>query len=102
MRESQNPIRLNDRPLPEGHDEELLRLAHRLEIYRDPEQLIHALPAELFDLFHGDSLILALSEKSISTLGFDPRIAIEEGLQTLCILPLSRGNRVLVLFSFLA
>jgi formate hydrogenlyase transcriptional activator len=31
----------------------------------------------------------------LSTLGFDPRIAVEEGLQTLCILPLSRGNRVL-------
>jgi formate hydrogenlyase transcriptional activator len=67
MRENQNPIRLNDRRLPEGHDEELLRLAHRLEIYRDPEQLMHALPAELFDLFHGDSLILAFSEKSIGT-----------------------------------
>jgi formate hydrogenlyase transcriptional activator len=67
MRESQNPIRLNDRPLPEEHDEELLRLAHRLDVYRDPEQLMHALPAELFDLFHGDSLILALSEKSIGT-----------------------------------
>jgi hypothetical protein len=42
MRENQNPIRLNDRPLPEGHDEELLRLAHRLDVYRDPEQLMHA------------------------------------------------------------
>jgi formate hydrogenlyase transcriptional activator len=59
MRESQNPIRLNDRPLAEGHDEELLRLAHRLETYRDPEQLVHALPAELFDLLRGDSLVLA-------------------------------------------
>jgi formate hydrogenlyase transcriptional activator len=67
MRESQNPIRLNDQPLPEGHDEELLRLAQRLEVYRDPEQLMHALPAELFDLFHGDSLILAFSEKLIGT-----------------------------------
>ena len=45
MRESQNPIRLNDRPLPEGHDDELLRLAHRLDVYRDPEQLMRALPA---------------------------------------------------------
>jgi len=67
MRESQNPIRLNDPPLPEGHDEELLRLAHRLDVYRDPEQLMRALPAELFDLFHGDSLILAFSEKSTGT-----------------------------------
>jgi formate hydrogenlyase transcriptional activator len=30
-----------------------------LEIYRDPEQLMHALPAELFDLFRGNSLIVA-------------------------------------------
>src|ERR1700721_3039922 len=67
MRENQNPIRLNDRHLPEGHDEELLRLARRLDVYRDPEQLMHALPAELFDLFHGDSLILAFSENSIGT-----------------------------------
>jgi hypothetical protein len=45
MQENQNPIRLNDRPLPEGHDDELLRLAHRLDVYRDPEQLMRALPA---------------------------------------------------------
>src|SRR6202789_3081413 len=67
MREGQNPIRLNDRPLPEGHDEELLRLARRLEIYRDPEHLMHALPVELFDLFRGNSLILAFSDKSKGT-----------------------------------
>src|ERR1700721_2123661 len=67
MREGQNPIRLNDRPLPEGHDEERLRLARRLEIYRDPEHLMHALPVELFDLFRGNSLILAFSDKSKGT-----------------------------------
>jgi formate hydrogenlyase transcriptional activator len=67
MRESQTPIRLSDQPLPEGHDEELLRLAHRLEIYRDPEQLMHALPLELFDLFHGNSLILAFGGGSEAT-----------------------------------
>jgi formate hydrogenlyase transcriptional activator len=59
MRESQNPIRLNDVPLSAGHDEELLRLAHRLEVYDDPEQLMHALPAELFDLLCGNTLVLA-------------------------------------------
>jgi hypothetical protein len=59
MRENQNSIRLNDRPLLEGHDEELLRLSHRLEVYDDPEQLMKALPAELFDLFRGNSLVLA-------------------------------------------
>ena len=67
MRENQNSIRLNDRPLPEGHDEELLRLAHRLEVYRDPEQLMHALPAELFDLFRGNSLTLAFRGGSEAT-----------------------------------
>jgi len=73
MRESQNPIRLNDRPLPEGHDEELLRLAHRLEVYRDPEQLMRALPAELFDLFLGNSLILAFcgGSEAVSWLAID-------------------------------
>jgi formate hydrogenlyase transcriptional activator len=64
MRESQNPIRLNDRPLPEAHDEELLRLARRLEVYRDPEQFMRALPAELFDLLRGNSLVLAFCDKS--------------------------------------
>src|SRR5580693_8708225 len=59
MRENQNSIRLNDRPLPKGHDEELLRLWHRLEVYDDPEQLMQALPAELFDCFRGNSLVLA-------------------------------------------
>src|SRR6202167_4578471 len=67
MRESQHPIRLNDRSLPEGHDEELLRLAHRLETYRDPEQLVHALPAELFGLLRGDSLVLAFCGGSGAT-----------------------------------
>jgi formate hydrogenlyase transcriptional activator len=80
MRESQNSIRLNDRPLPEGHDAELLCLAHRLEVYHDPEQLMHALPAELFDLFHGNSLILAFcgGPEATSWLAIDSkRTAIE-------------------------
>jgi formate hydrogenlyase transcriptional activator len=73
MRESQNPIRLNDRPLPEGHDEELLRLAHRLDVYRDPEQLMRALPAELFDIISGNSLILAFcgGSEAVSWLAID-------------------------------
>jgi hypothetical protein len=41
-------------PLPEEHDEKLLRLAHRLDVYRDPEQLMRALPAELFDFLSGN------------------------------------------------
>src|ERR1700684_1227374 len=72
-RENQNPIRLNHRPLPEGHDEELLRLAHRLDVYRDPEQLMRALPAELFDIISGNSLILAFcgGSEAISWLAID-------------------------------
>jgi formate hydrogenlyase transcriptional activator len=31
----------------------------------------------------------------LARLGFNHQIALEEGLQTLCLLPLSRGNRVL-------
>src|SRR3984957_13633387 len=46
-------------PLSEEHDEKLLRFAHRLDVYRDPEQLMRALPAELFDLAGGNSLVLA-------------------------------------------
>ena len=64
MRENQNPIRLNDRPLPEEHDEDLLRLSHRLDLYRDPEQLMHALPAELFDIISGNSLVLVFCGES--------------------------------------
>jgi formate hydrogenlyase transcriptional activator len=59
MPESQNHFRLTNRPLTDGHDEEPLRLARKLEVYRDPEQLMHALPAELFDLFRGNSQIVA-------------------------------------------
>ena len=57
----------SESPLPEEHDEELLRLAHRLDVYRDPEQLMRALPAELFDLFSGNSLVLAFSREPEST-----------------------------------
>jgi formate hydrogenlyase transcriptional activator len=67
MPESQHPTRLKDRHLPEGHDEELLRLAHRLDVYRDPEQLMRALPTELFDLFLGNSLVLAFCGGSEAT-----------------------------------
>jgi formate hydrogenlyase transcriptional activator len=67
MPEGKNATRWNDRPLPEGHDEGLLRLARRLDVYRDPEQLMRALPAELFDLFSGNSLVLAFPGQSGST-----------------------------------
>jgi formate hydrogenlyase transcriptional activator len=67
MPESQNHFRLMNSPLTEEHDEELLRLVQRLEVYRDPEQLMCALPAELFDLFRGNSLVLAFCDGSYAT-----------------------------------
>jgi formate hydrogenlyase transcriptional activator len=67
MPEKQNHFRLTNRSPPESHDEELLRLARRLEVYRDPEQLVCALPAELFDLLRGDSLVFAFCDGSNAT-----------------------------------
>src|ERR1700723_1027162 len=63
MPEVTNTACSNERPLPEDYDQTLLRLTHRLDVYRDPEQLMRALPAELFDLFTGNSLVLALSRE---------------------------------------
>jgi formate hydrogenlyase transcriptional activator len=64
MPESKKPTCWNDSPLPEEHDKDLLRLAHRLNVYRDPGQLMRALPAELFDLLSGNSLVLAFCGES--------------------------------------
>ena len=67
MPEVTNTACSNERPLPEDYDQTLLRLTHRLDVYRDPEQLMRALPAELFDLFSGNSLVLAFFGESEST-----------------------------------
>jgi formate hydrogenlyase transcriptional activator len=67
MPDNQNRFRVTNRPLPEAHDEELLRLARRLEVYRDPEQIMRALPAELFGLLRGNSLVLAFCDGSNAT-----------------------------------
>jgi GAF domain-containing protein len=67
MPENQNHSRMTNRTLPEAHDEELLRLARRLEVYRDPEQFMCALPAELFELLGGNSLVLAFCDGSNAT-----------------------------------
>jgi formate hydrogenlyase transcriptional activator len=67
MPENQNHFRVTNRPLPELHDEELLRLVRRLDVYRDPEQFMCALPAELFELLGGNSLILAFCDGSNAT-----------------------------------
>jgi formate hydrogenlyase transcriptional activator len=74
-------------PLQEDHDEKLLRFAHRLDVYRDPEQLMRALPAELFDFLGGNSLVFAFSRDSESTcwLAIDGRkntiVSTPEGLE---------------------
>ena len=44
--------------LSEEHDSGLLRLAHRLDVYREPEQLLRALPSELRSLLAGNTLAL--------------------------------------------
>jgi formate hydrogenlyase transcriptional activator len=67
MPENQNQFRLTNTFSPESHDEKLLRLTRKLEVYRDPEQLICALPAELFELLHGNSLVLAFRDGSNTT-----------------------------------
>lgn len=67
MPEHHKHFRVTNRTLPEAHDEELLRLARRLEVYRDPEQLMCALPVELFDFFRENSLVLAFCDGSAAT-----------------------------------
>src|SRR3984885_13552810 len=59
MPKSRDDFRLKNRPRTEGYDEELLRLAQRLGGYSDPEQLMCALPAELFDVLRANSLMLS-------------------------------------------
>jgi formate hydrogenlyase transcriptional activator len=59
MSNSNNVIHPNDGALSGEHDEQLLRLAHRLDVYRDPEQLLRALPTELRGLLTGNTLALA-------------------------------------------
>jgi formate hydrogenlyase transcriptional activator len=87
MPENKNRNGWSESPLQGEHEEKLLRLAHRLDVYRDPEQLMRALPAELFDLFSGNSLVLAFSRESESTcwLAIDGRkntiVSTPEGLE---------------------
>jgi formate hydrogenlyase transcriptional activator len=57
MPNSKNVIESNG-ILSEEHDDGLLRLAHRLDVYRDPEQLLRALPTELRGLLVGNTLAL--------------------------------------------
>jgi formate hydrogenlyase transcriptional activator len=53
-------VRLNgDSPTTE-HDEQLLRLAHRLDVYRDPDQLMRALPMELCGLLRANTIAFVL------------------------------------------
>jgi formate hydrogenlyase transcriptional activator len=58
MQNTTDVIPLNEGALSEEHDEQLLRLARRLDVYRDPEQLLRALPMELRGLLTGNTLAL--------------------------------------------
>jgi formate hydrogenlyase transcriptional activator len=55
---SKNLIESNGSTLSGEHDEGLLRLARRLDAYREPEQLLRALPTELRGLLAGNTLAL--------------------------------------------
>ena len=64
MASSRNVIESNGSTLSEEHDDGLLRLAHRLDVYREPEQLLRALPTELRRLLAGNTLALVFCGKS--------------------------------------
>jgi formate hydrogenlyase transcriptional activator len=67
MPEDKTIIRSNDDAPPRQHDEELLRLGRRLDVYRDDEQLMRALPAELRGLLTANTLALAFCGESGAT-----------------------------------
>ncbi|MGD0443334.1 MAG: sigma 54-interacting transcriptional regulator [Edaphobacter sp.] len=58
MPNSKNIIESNGSALSEEHNDGLLRLAHRLDLYQEPEQLLRALPMELRSLLAGNTLAL--------------------------------------------
>ena len=60
MQNSKNVIELNASALSEDYDDGLLRLARRLDVYRELEQLLRALPTELRSLLAGDTLALVV------------------------------------------
>jgi hypothetical protein len=64
MPNNKNVIELNGGILSGEHDDEFLRLAHRLDAYRDPEHFLRALPAGLRSLLAGNTLALVFSGKS--------------------------------------
>jgi formate hydrogenlyase transcriptional activator len=64
MPNSRNVIESDDSTLSEEHDGGLLRLAHRLDVYREPEQLLRALPTELRSLLAGNTLALVFCGES--------------------------------------
>jgi formate hydrogenlyase transcriptional activator len=64
MPNSKNVVEPNGGTLSEEHDDGLLRLAHRLDVYREPGQLLRALPTELRSLLAGNTLALVLCGES--------------------------------------
>jgi formate hydrogenlyase transcriptional activator len=64
MPNNKNVIESNGGILSGEHDDEFLRLVHRLDAYRDPEQFLRALGAELRSLLAGNTLALVFSGKS--------------------------------------
>jgi formate hydrogenlyase transcriptional activator len=64
MSNDKSLIRLNGGALAAEQDEKLLRLAQRLEVYRDPDQLMRALPVELCGLLRANTVALAFCSET--------------------------------------
>jgi len=64
MPDYKNVIESNCSTLSEEHDEGFFRLVHRLDVYREPEPLLRALPEELRGLIVGNTLALVFCGES--------------------------------------
>jgi formate hydrogenlyase transcriptional activator len=58
MPDYKNAIESNGSTLSGAHDDGFFRLAHQLDVYREPEQLLRALPKELRSLIVGNTFAL--------------------------------------------
>jgi formate hydrogenlyase transcriptional activator len=64
MPNSQNVIESNGSTPSEEHDEGLRRLVRRLDVFREPERLLRALPTELSGVLAGNTLALVFCGES--------------------------------------
>src|ERR1700678_1362816 len=64
MPNTQNIIESNGSTPSEEHDEGLRRLVRRLDVFREPEGLLRALPTELSGVLAGNTLALVFCGES--------------------------------------